>query len=81
MVGVSAILTKAIDVGLFGGMRIRQMFYEHSLKKTSAQDWPGDACVWVTVRNMPSWTFNLLRKPGKKTPNSPHKIGVKFSES
>lgn len=33
MVGVSAILTKAIDVGLFGGMRIRQMFYEHSLKR------------------------------------------------
>lgn len=47
MVGVSAILTKAIDVGLFGGMRIRQMFYEHSLKRQVLRTDQGmHVCEW-----------------------------------
>ena len=81
MVGVSAILTKAIDVGLFGG---KVDILWTLPQKTNIEDWPGDACVWMIGNNMPSWTFSLLRKLGqkkKKHQNSPHKIGVKFSES
>lgn len=79
MVGVSAILTKAIDVGLFGG---KVDILWTLPQKTNIEDWLGDACVWMTGNNMPSWTFSLLRKLGQKNhQNSPHKIGVKFSES